>query len=441
MAAGEWHIPPSVLRWVLEVPQDRPVAVLIRHTVRPHLPANDVGHHVCITEDGARLSRELGGILGGRLRSLHASPVIRCVQTAEALRGGAAVDMGVVEDRLLGDPGVFVLDTRLATPIWWGRGHESTLAHFVSQNDPLPGMAAPEEAARFLVHHMLAAGASQAGFHVFVTHDSLVTITAARILGEPLGKAAWPEYLEAAFFWREGDVIHAAYRDIHRTDRRWPVCGLDECDVIELARREIAAVVGLQSPARFFLAGGAFKTLLTGRPARDLDLWAPSAADRVALLAELAQRGARPLDPRPFAQAFEVRGRVIEVALKVGPPTLEACLGRFDIALSAIGAEHLGGDQWRAIVNPHALQSVLRREVLLLKPLVNWKYALATLERMYRYAGELGYRVPDSEVDSVWDVFDSQTREMQEGMIARLDRATMTAERNGVREQALRRAC
>lgn len=52
-------------------------------------------------------------------------------------------------------------------------------------------------------------------------------------------------------------------------------------DVIEFARREVARTVGLGSGARFFLAGGAFKSLLTGRPPRDLDLWAPSVEDEI----------------------------------------------------------------------------------------------------------------------------------------------------------------
>lgn len=49
----------------------------------------------------------------------------------------------------------------------------------MGEDDALPGMAAPEPAARFLVHYMLAA-AKEPGVHLFVTHDSLVTATAAR---------------------------------------------------------------------------------------------------------------------------------------------------------------------------------------------------------------------------------------------------------------------
>jgi broad specificity phosphatase PhoE len=189
--------------------------MLMRHSVRPPLPQGDVGYALPITDVGVRLAVELGRLLGPRLRTLHASPLLRCVQTAEALREGAARDLVVYPDRMLGDPGVFVLDGHAAWENWMALGHAGVMAHLVREDHALPGMAVPDHAARSLVRHMLAVGAEQPGLHVFVTHDSLVTATAARLLGEPFGPDAWPWYLEAAFFWRDGDTLHASYRE-HR---------------------------------------------------------------------------------------------------------------------------------------------------------------------------------------------------------------------------------
>jgi hypothetical protein len=176
---------------------------------------------------------------------------------------------------------------------------------------------------------------------------------------------------------------------------------------------------------------------LTGRPPRDLDLWAPSSQDREQLVAALLERGARRLDERPFAEAFDICDRVVEVPRQVEPATLEARLARFDIALSAVGAEHLPGGAFRAYVDPSALASVERQEVLLLKPLVNWKYALATPERIRRYGVELGFAVPAGEEAEIWRVFDSQSPEMRQGMLERLERACSGG--SGVREEASRR--
>jgi hypothetical protein len=116
---------------------------------------------------------------------------------------------------------------------------------------------------------------------------------------------------------------------------------------------------------------------------------------------------------------------------------LEEQVGRSDIGLSMVGVEYQPGERWRGVIHPLALESVHRRAVLLWKPLVNWKHALATLERMRRYAVELGYTVPDEEVAEVWRMFDAQPPDMQRGMLDRLARSATGGQ--GLREEAIRR--
>lgn len=424
-AASIWQIPPSMERWLTAIPLDRPVALLLRHSVRDDLPPGDAGNAVPINDAGVQLGQLLGRTLKGRLKTLHASPLPRCIQTAEVLGTGAGAALPIVADPLLGDPGAYVLDGRKAWESWMALGHEGVMQHLVSAESALPGMANPDAAARYLVHHMLAAAAQTPGLHVFVTHDSLVAATAARLLGKALGPESWPWYLEGAFFWRDDEGLHAAYRDEHRIDVPEPLCGLCELDVIEFARREVTRTVGLDSGARFFLAGDAFKSLLTGRPPRDLDLWAPSVDDRKLLVEALERRGARRMPARPFADTFEIAGRVVEVPHKTSPYTLEERLAHFDLALSAIGAEHRPGDTWSASIHDLARASVERRTVLLLKPLVNWKYALTTLERMRRYAAELGFASRAEDEAEVWSVFESQPDDIRAGMLARYAETSM----------------
>ena len=78
--------------------------------------------------------------------------------------------------------------------------------------------------------------------------------------------------------------------------------------------------------------------------------------------------------------------------------------------------------RWQARIHPLAIESLRRREVLLLKPLVNWKYALATLERMRRYADELGWAIPPDEEAEVWRTFEAQSPETRAGMVDRYRR-------------------
>lgn len=421
MTEIQWQIPSSVTRLLEEAPIDRAVVVLLRHSVRDQLPAGDAGYVLPITDIGRRLAIELGEILRGRLRTLHASPLIRCIQTAEALAKGAQAKLSIIPNRLLGDPGAFVLDGQRAWMNWEQLSHEVVMDHLVTETEALPGMARPDEAARFLVRSMLAVAAGEPGVHIFVTHDSLVTATAARLLGGKLGFNDWPWYLEGAFFWETENGLHTMYRD-YEALHEGALCGLTENDVIEFARREVANTIGLDTGARFFLAGGAFKSLLTGRPPRDLDLWAPSEQDRTLIVDALHARGAKPAGTRAFADAFELAGRVVEVPHKIKPDRLSERLARFDIGLSAVGVEHRPDDTWSAIVHPLALESVRRREILLLKPLVNWQYALTTLERMRRYARELDYSVPSDEEAEVWRVFESKDQALRARLVERYQR-------------------
>ena len=101
-----WQIPSHTLRLLDKAPRDRPVLLLLRHSVRDDLPQeSDEAYALPITDTGYQLAADLGNLLRGRVRTLHSSPLTRCIQTAEAIAEGAQATVDVVPDRLLGDPG------------------------------------------------------------------------------------------------------------------------------------------------------------------------------------------------------------------------------------------------------------------------------------------------------------------------------------------------
>jgi len=193
---------------------------------------------------------------------------------------------------------------------------------------------------------------------------------------------------------------------------------LKEPDIISFAQRKLSAVAGINTRARFFLAGGMFKTLLTGHAPRDIDLFAPSEGDRESLVEALRTREARLVQKGPFSDTYKINEHLVELAYKVSYFTLEERLDNFDIALAAVGAEHTAGN-WRAYIHPLAQKSISREQVLLIKPLPNWKYALTTLARMRRYASELNFTIPAAEESEIWQVFKNQTRQERTRMIER----------------------
>ena len=216
--ASDWQVPAATLRWLDAVPADRGVAMLVRHSVRDPLPPGDLGYANTLNAEGVALARSLGERLHGRVRSLHTSPLQRCVHTAEVFARVAGDTPPILTDRMLGDPGAWVLDRVQAGENWKRLGSEGIMARLATTDADLPGTRPARVGAQNLATHMLAIAASAPGVHVFVTHDILLAIAAARFLGPPPpGPGRWPAYLEAAFFWQDEGGLHVAYRDLHRS--------------------------------------------------------------------------------------------------------------------------------------------------------------------------------------------------------------------------------
>lgn len=202
-----------VLAHVERIHRDRPIAVLLRHAERDPLPDGDAGNAVEITAEGRRLAEYLGSAFGARLRTLHSSPVLRCLQTAEAVREGAKAELPIQPNRLLGDPGIFVRDGDLAWQNWGALGHAGVMQWLISGQERLPGMADPKPAAYALVRHMVSLAGKEVGIHLFVTHDSVLAAVVGRLLGPIIDSADGPRFLEGLLAWKEGRNIHVGFRE------------------------------------------------------------------------------------------------------------------------------------------------------------------------------------------------------------------------------------
>ncbi len=211
MSENDTGIPPALLEGLKRLPPDRPVALLLRHAEREPISPDNVGHETPLTQWGAFCSYEFGVHLKGRLKTLRTSPLLRCVQTAEGIRRGAEVDLEIQNDRLLGDPGIFVENPQVAWTNWQKMGNEGVMRHMATADQALPGMVHPDRAARELIRHMLAVSGQRPGVHAFVTHDVLLSATTARVL-EGVAQDQLPQYLEGAYCWYDLSLLVVAYR-------------------------------------------------------------------------------------------------------------------------------------------------------------------------------------------------------------------------------------
>ncbi len=168
-----------------------------------------------------------------------------------------------------------------------------------------------------------------------------------------------------------------------------------------------------------FLAGGAFRTLLTGAAPRDLDLWVPDDATRAALIDWLTCRGAvLERDHPPFQSAFRCGRHRVDVPYAVGTPRLVDRLALFDLGLSAVGVTWRRGRVVEAAIDPCAVRSIEERAVLVLRPLRNVSYLLNTVERAHRYAIELGFELPSEEEQFLWATYESLSRARKQKVLS-----------------------
>jgi len=110
------------------LPLDKPSVFLVRHAERTEIPPGAPGNDVPLTEAGRQSSLELGRSIGKHLKSVHSSPVLRCMDTAKLLAQGAERSISIQPNQLLGGPGAFVLDGNLAWQNWERFGHERMIS-------------------------------------------------------------------------------------------------------------------------------------------------------------------------------------------------------------------------------------------------------------------------------------------------------------------------
>jgi broad specificity phosphatase PhoE len=188
------------------------IVMLLRHAERPPIPAGAWGTELGITPAGRAAAIALGARLGPRLCALRASPLRRCVETAEAIREEARVDLPITADPLLGGPGAFVCDEVVAGETLQRMGLEAVLAHLMGGAGPLPGWHEPRAAAEGLARHVLGL-ARGAGVHVSVTHDAVLAPLVSRLQGRVLSRDAWPPFLSCALLSQSGGSTWLEYQD------------------------------------------------------------------------------------------------------------------------------------------------------------------------------------------------------------------------------------
>lgn len=187
-------VPTSLLDDLRQMPADRPVTLLMRHSIRYPITDWATGDSIGLTPEGFRIAEQFGAVLGesrqpGRLLS---SPVGRCLDTARSIVNGAGWTGDIQTHPKLYHPFV--------EPVWQLLdGHNN--GHSIPQ--PI-----------FELHDLVTCHQhTEPVVDLLVTHDSVLGSMIAYLLGLPVfGKEHWPGFLEAVFFWKEAGSTVMVWR-------------------------------------------------------------------------------------------------------------------------------------------------------------------------------------------------------------------------------------
>ena len=206
----------SVLERLSAIPANTDAALVVRHAEREPIPAGTFGFDVALTADGVAAAERLGADLAAfRTMTVVSSPVLRCVETVEAmLRGAGLPDATVTTDTRLGSPGAFIVDPEASGPLFLEIPIPEIARRQLEDGTPLPGMRPTSEGVDILLD-MTTGNLGESGqLNVYVTHDVILAVLAASLLRLPPDAIGWPGYLEGLLLWRNGGRLHCCWRGL-----------------------------------------------------------------------------------------------------------------------------------------------------------------------------------------------------------------------------------
>lgn len=205
------NLHPELVSALDMLPEDKPVALVTRHSIREQPKNQFAGYEVPLTEEGVELARAWGQILPRPISSLFSSPVARCVDTASAMAQGCGADIPVATHSCLVEPGSYVTDLPVAGPYFFKLGAlEFAQKHLRNE---VRGVLSPEDGARNILRHLKQNLGKPGTLSVHVTHDTILAAFIYFLRAErDLDESHWPWMMEGVFLWFDTNAVRWVWR-------------------------------------------------------------------------------------------------------------------------------------------------------------------------------------------------------------------------------------
>lgn len=205
---------PSLEPALMQIPQDRPVILFTRHSLRELAPNNGIPtYDLPLTAEGVALAEQWGGRLNRPIKALYSSPVERCVHTAQAMARGAGIQIPIVESTLLVEPGCFVQSIRHAGLLFLQMGPFAFTNHHFKNT--IKGVLSPKEGAAKLIQHFYHSqqALGQGDLIVHVSHDTILATFIYHLLQQQgVEEHDWPWMMEGAWLWFDNSSLYYLWR-------------------------------------------------------------------------------------------------------------------------------------------------------------------------------------------------------------------------------------
>lgn len=185
---------------IRELNAELPSILFIRHGDRNKIPDGEFGNDVELNEKGLSRSKELGiSLANHRINKIFTSPIIRCVQTAQAISEGIGRDVPIEQSTLLGHPGAFVYDGHAAGQTYLQLGFRRFYQSLLN-GIPLAGNLPIHEGAEILTNFFIHTSFNP-GLNIHVSHDMIVALYAHAMFRKTYEPDInWIKYLDGVIF-------------------------------------------------------------------------------------------------------------------------------------------------------------------------------------------------------------------------------------------------
>lgn len=186
-------LPKYLLEAFEDIPTDRTINVLMRHSIRFPITSDAEVFTAQLTPEGQDLASDFGAWLQKKYKigKILTSPINRCVETGRYLARGAGNSKVILPDPVLSHPNE--------------NGEYDKMDDYLDSGDwPLRISQIAEK---------MFPDDQSSGLNFLITHDTVLALMAAFWLEKDIrAPEDWPQYLEPMFFWKNDGKLIISFR-------------------------------------------------------------------------------------------------------------------------------------------------------------------------------------------------------------------------------------